>query len=564
MYVQHFGLEREPFSIAPDPRFLFMSQRHREALAHLLFGLEAGGGFVLLTGDIGAGKTTVCRAFLEQVPPHCRVAYIFNPRLTVVELLSAVCEEFGLTLPAGAGALTVRTLIEPLNQFLLASHAAGRNCVLVIDEAQQLSPEVLEQLRLLTNLETSERKLLQIVLIGQPELREMLAQPGLEQLAQRVIACYHLGPLSLEETGQYLSHRLQVAGLKGPSPLGPGLLRHIWRASGGVPRRINLLCDRALLGAYGQGLAAVDKATLKLAIDEVVWRPARRSQGGPVRAWALGVSGLVVALVLGLMTVGLGPRSWAPAFGPLLQAQPPAAPASRSAQTASAPAMAASPATSRDDAERLAALLQAAPDDTTARFALAARWGVTLPPASSPGPICQAERRQGLACLQTSGGTELLRRLDRPALLRLQGPTREQPVTADVPRWALLVSLSRDAAVFDLAGQQQVVPLVLLAEVWRGEFITLWRAPAEYPGSVPTRLTEPLASWLRARLPGATSTSGGLEAGLVAFQLSEGLLPDGLPGPMTMMALNRRNGVLEPRLLAASLPPARRPDVPGS
>ena len=193
MYAPFFGLSQDPFSIAPDPHYLFMSGRHREALAHLLYGLDGGGGFVVLTGEIGTGKTTVCRCFLEQVPAHCNVAYIVNPRLTAAELVQTVCEDFGVVAPGtAAGGETVRHWTGLLNQFLLQAHAAGRNCVLIIDEAQQLSAEVLEQLRLLTNLETNERKLLQIVLIGQPELRNMLARPELEQLAQRVIARFHL------------------------------------------------------------------------------------------------------------------------------------------------------------------------------------------------------------------------------------------------------------------------------------------------------------------------------------------------------------------------------------
>ncbi|HRD98244.1 MAG TPA: AAA family ATPase, partial [Rubrivivax sp.] len=213
MYAPFFGLSREPFSIAPDPRFLFMSERHREALAHLLYGVGGGGGFVLLTGEIGAGKTTVGRCFLEQLPSRCAVAYIFNPKLSVAELLQTVCGEFGIAIEPGE--TSIKAHVDALNRFLLAAHAQGRQALLVIDEAQSLSAEVLEQLRLLTNLETAERKLLQIILIGQPELRDMLAQPGLEQLAQRVIARYHLGPLSREESAQYVAHRLAVAGPDG-------------------------------------------------------------------------------------------------------------------------------------------------------------------------------------------------------------------------------------------------------------------------------------------------------------------------------------------------------------
>src|SRR5882672_10277972 len=246
MYARYFGLKQPPFSIAPDPRYLFMSERHREALAHLLYGVRGGGGFVLLSGEIGAGKTTVCRCFLEQIPAGCNVAYIFNPKLTVPELLKTVCEEYRIAdrLPEGA---TVKQYVDPLNAFLLSTHAAGQNNVLIIDEAQNLSAEVLEQLRLLTNLETNERKLLQIVLIGQPELRAMLARPELEQLAQRVIARFHLQALSPRETTKYIRHRLSIAGFSGPLPFDRKLLRRIHRLSRGVPRRINLLCDRALL-----------------------------------------------------------------------------------------------------------------------------------------------------------------------------------------------------------------------------------------------------------------------------------------------------------------------------
>ncbi|MFO1295403.1 MAG: AAA family ATPase [Rubrivivax sp.] len=298
MYAEFFGLSKDPFSIAPDPRFLFMSEKHREALAHLLYGVGGGGGFVLLTGEIGAGKTTVCRAFLEQIPRHCDVAYIFNPKLTVTELLQSVCEEFHVALaePALAGGAdaqgtanasanananasadkpaappTVKTYVDAINRFLLAAHAAGRSAVLIIDEAQSLAPDVLEQLRLLTNLETHERKLLQIILIGQPELRDMLASPGLEQLAQRVIARCHLGALTAGETVRYVQHRLAVAGAAGGTsvPFEPEAMSRLFQLTGGVPRRINLLAGRAMLGAYAHGRNQVDKAMVEQAAREV-------------------------------------------------------------------------------------------------------------------------------------------------------------------------------------------------------------------------------------------------------------------------------------------------------
>ncbi|TFV99541.1 AAA family ATPase, partial [Oxalobacteraceae bacterium OM1] len=262
MYAPFFQLKQPPFSIAPDPRYLYMSERHREALAHLLYGAGSGGGIVLLTGEIGAGKTTVCRCFLEQVPDHCEVGYIFNPKLTVHELLESICAEFHVGLWQGARQASLKDCIDALNKHLLQVHAQGRNSVLVIDEAQNLSADVLEQLRLLTNLETNERKLLQIILIGQPELRTMLERPELEQLAQRVIARYHLDALSPDETAGYIQHRLATAGLQTASPFPPRLVKVIHRLTRGVPRRINLLCDRALLGAYAEGSPVVTRSIL--------------------------------------------------------------------------------------------------------------------------------------------------------------------------------------------------------------------------------------------------------------------------------------------------------------
>ncbi len=267
MYLKHFNLSEAPFSIAPNPRYLYLSQRHQEALAHLLYGIHGDGGFVLLTGDIGAGKTTVCRCLLEQIPDNCDVAYIFNPKLSVTELLSTICHEFGIDCPAGN--TSIKIFVDAINDHLLAAHAAGRNSVLIIDEAQNLAPDVLEQMRLLTNLETDQRKLLQIILIGQPELAEILDHPGLRQLAQRIVARYHLDALDKAEVAAYVQHRLAVGGTQRPlipAPLA-GLLH---RLSGGVPRIINVLCDRALLGAFTQGKDKVDRAMLLQAAREVL------------------------------------------------------------------------------------------------------------------------------------------------------------------------------------------------------------------------------------------------------------------------------------------------------
>ena len=266
LYKEYFGLKEPPFSIAPDPRYLFMSEQHREALAHLTYGIESDSGFILLTGDVGTGKTTVSRCLLDQISSDTHVAFVLNPRLSVEELLAVVCDELGIAYPEGT--TSNKIFIDRINNFLLATSAKGHKTVLIIEEAQNLSPDVLEQVRLLTNLETNQCKLLQIILLGQPELREMLSQPGMSQLEQRITARYHLGPLSINDVQAYVSHRLAKAGVD--RQLFPfSLTRTIYQLSSGVPRLINLICDRSLLGAYVQGKDKVDKATLKRAAQEV-------------------------------------------------------------------------------------------------------------------------------------------------------------------------------------------------------------------------------------------------------------------------------------------------------
>jgi general secretion pathway protein A len=560
MYAQFFGLKQEPFSIAPDPRYLFMSERHREALAHLLYGVGGGGGFVLLTGEIGAGKTTVCRAFLEQIPKRCNVAYIFNPKLTVPELLKSVCDEFHVPLPEQLpGTATVKDHLDPLNAFLLRTHAVGQNNVLIIDEAQNLSADVLEQLRLLTNLETSERKLLQIVLIGQPELRDMLARPELEQLAQRVIARYHLGALTESETAYYIRHRLTVAGLNRPLPFDRPARKRVHELSRGVPRRINLLCDRALLGAYAEGKARVDTEIVDKAAAEVFGKPKLallpRDRLGLA---AVGLGGLLAgaALFAGLgWYFGAGAPSLsaaasaasaagpavaaasAPASAPVASAS--AASASASASPASAPVLSA--------AELKTAFGQLTQDEREAWRELAPAWKLELPDADP----CAAAQRQQVPCFKGASTLAQIRQLARPGILTLQAGDAK-------PVYAVLVGLSAQAATLRMGGVLQTVPLVALAQWWRGDFATFWRAPEGYrnvvadgsTGPVVERLAADLAR-LRGEAPPAPEQrfDAALRAKVFAFQLAQGLRPDGIAGPTTFMQLNRATGVDEPRLL---------------
>jgi len=267
VYLDYFGLQQPPFSITPDPGYVYLSRRHEDALAHLLYGIGRGGsgGFVQLTGEVGTGKTTLCRCLLEQIPEHTRIALILNPMLSPRDLLQAICDELGIDYQRD---FSSRELVNALNAFLLQAHARGERVVLVVDEAQNLQPEALEQVRLLTNLETNTDKLLQIILLGQPELRELLASAGLRQLAQRITARYHLLPLDADETVAYVQHRLNVAGRHQPVFTRDGY-KALYRLSGGVPRLINIYADRALMGAYARDAEKVTGNIVREACAEV-------------------------------------------------------------------------------------------------------------------------------------------------------------------------------------------------------------------------------------------------------------------------------------------------------
>src|SRR5262245_64127566 len=295
MYTSFFGLGEKPFAITPDPRYLFMSERHAEALAHLLYGINEAGGFIQLTGEVGTGKTTVVRSLLERMPGHADVAVILNPQLTPVEFVLTICEELGIFM-RDDDASSIKDLVDLLNKRLLESHAKGRRVVVIVDEAQNLTPETLEQVRLLTNLETASQKLLQIILIGQPELREVLARVELRQLAQRITGRYHLDPLSRVETAAYVTHRLKVAGSATGDVFSSTALREVHRLSNGIPRIINVICDRALLGAFTQEQHRIGPAMVRAAAGEVYGR----AFNPPWTRLLIGASGTVAVLGLAL------------------------------------------------------------------------------------------------------------------------------------------------------------------------------------------------------------------------------------------------------------------------
>jgi general secretion pathway protein A len=527
MYLSYFGLAEAPFSIAPAPRYLYMSQRHQDALAHLLYGVNGEGGFVLLTGEVGTGKTTVSRCLLEQIPESCDVAYIFNPKLTVGELLSTICVEFGIACPPGNS--SIKVFVDCINAHLLEAHARGRHCVLIIDEAQNLSADVLEQMRLLTNLETSERKLLQIILIGQPELASMLERQDLRQLAQRIVARYHLGTLSKAEVAAYVQHRLEVAGTQRQLfPL--AIMGRLHRLSGGIPRVINVLCDRALLGTYAQGKERVDRATLEQAAREVFHRPSTQ----PRNMRRLLAAGLIV-LVGGALAVA--------AFF-----EQPATEGSTDQPTVAQAALptpnmtaAGPPKDVKAEAALPDELAWPADEPSTrskelAYAALFRAWGADYQGAD---PCLQAEKL-GLRCRAGRGGLDELRSSNRPAVLSMRDQQGNE-------FFATLTALGPATATFAIGTRSATVAIAALASQWSGYYSLLWRVPPVTQGVIRPGDRGPDVEWLSrqlAQLQGrAVETRGDwifdepLVRQLKEFQLSQGLIPDGNAGPQTLVRL---------------------------
>ncbi|HUL17757.1 MAG TPA: AAA family ATPase [Steroidobacteraceae bacterium] len=544
MYLTFFGLNEKPFAITPDPRYLYLSERHAEALAHLLYGINEAGGFVQLTGEVGTGKTTIVRSLLAQTPKNAEIALILNPKMTPAEFLLTICEELGIGVPDSALS-SLKDLVDILSHYLLRAHASGQRVVLVVDEAQNLSPDVLEQVRLLTNLETNTQKLLQIIVIGQPELRELLARTELRQLAQRVTGRYHLNPLSRDETTAYVRHRLRVAGAT-TDIFSAQALAEVYRLSQGVPRVINVICDRALLGAYSLDRHRVTTPLVRNAASEVFgrnftphWLP-----------WAItaGIAALLSAALLALWTY----EPWkGHARAPL------AAPASAAAGAAAVPAVnltapPAAPAPRPQLAQLLAS--HAAETDTDSAFAkLFGLWGAKYQP-STIDPCTQAQQ-QGLECVTERGSFGQLRLYNHPAILLLTDP-------GGANHQVVLTALGEEEARLQLGGTH-TVGLGELSHYWLGDFVMLWR-----PGSSPVKplfagMRGESVRWLRQSLqherglPGSSDpVSDVFDADLTAqvreFQRQHQLTVDGIAGVQTQIALAATQAAPNTPLLSAN------------
>ena len=574
MYDDYFRFKQKPFSIAPDPSFLYLSERHREALAHLMYGLRSDGGFVLITGEVGTGKTTLIRSLINEVPDDLDVAFVLNPRLTVNELLETLCEELGIS-EKGDTVTTTKHLIDRLNKHLLRTHALGRSTVIIIDEAQNLSPAVLEQIRLLTNLETNERKLVRIILLGQPELAELLDRREMRQLAQRVTARYHLASLDRDDTRAYIAHRLTLAG--GNAHLFTRAAAHeTFRLSHGIPRLINVVADRALLGAYVEGRQKVTARIVRKAAREAFGQQAWLRP----RLW-VGAAALL-ALVMGAAWAlwdhtpawrsAQLTKSARPAEVPVATAhevtQPRAAadaaapaavdtPSSPGIETASVPFDAPESAMGIETNTTIAADRLARPKGAKAselqRDAYAALfelWDAHFDPNDVP---CNQAPQVGLQCLKLNGTWRDIARLDHPVVIELWDEIAE-------PYYAAILGQHDNVITVRLGDQTVTATADELASHWYGSYIVLWKMPPDYRGNLRVGDEGAAVAWLRQHLaavlqidlrtPEPARFDEDLQLALMRFQRENGMVPDGIAGPLTWIAMNANSPDATPRLSA--------------
>ncbi|RLJ22122.1 hypothetical protein DJ031_01600 [bacterium endosymbiont of Escarpia laminata] len=567
MQFSDFGFQENPFSITPDPRYLYLSRGHEESLAHLIYGTGPNGGFVQLTGEVGTGKTMLVRSLLEQNLENVDIALIFNPRLSRRAFMAAICDELGIQYVGPPYSL--KQLTDNLSHHLLKTHAAGRNTVLVVDEAQNLSPRVLEQVRMLTNLETAQHKLLRIILVGQPELQQLLSRKDMRQVAQRITARYHLSPLSRRETVRYIRHRLTVSGTR-EDLFTSSALRLVYHLSKGVPRVINTLCERTLLAIFTTGA--------KRAGPRLVWRAAREVRGssmvlGKLRrlmpvllivfsttaiAWFLmplftdsvPESGEVVAEVLerpAKVEHELPLPSPEPEVSPVIPPESGAKVVSVLSQPESASAVTVPLVPEVIDTLPEAVLkvdlegqiAHVADSKRAVHLRLFELWGKRIRLLSSE-TACKEAPPLGLRCLTGVGGWEDLERINRPLLLKLKLGYRQ--------RYILLKSMQGENLTVDYGEGDRRLKRVDIAPLWPGDYVVLWRPRTKSalvgPGSTGVPVT-----WLRGQLAkaegleppvviGRDAFNAELRQQLKRFQSKHGLSSDGVAGQQTMITLN--------------------------
>jgi general secretion pathway protein A len=592
IYLQYFALAREPFSIVPDPGFLYPSIYHRQAVAHLKYGLDREGGFILLTGEVGTGKTTLTRTMIKRIPPHVRVAYILNSKLNVADVLASICDELDITLPNPSElSLTKQSFtkqcIDALNRDLLAAHTEGKKTLIVLEEAQNLTPEVLETLRLLSNLETSTHKLLHILLVGQPELLDILAQQELRQLNQRVVSRFHLSPLDKNDISNYINHRLHRAGAKRPI-FEAGCAAMLFRLTGGVPRLINLVCHQSLVAAYSTGAQTVSAKLVKQAATEIL-SESKESSGKKIP-----LLGFVVALVLvagliikfspaelssGLLSGGTLPVSAAetPIAKPLspeplnsepLNSEPLVSEPLNSEPvtiepvtiepvtieplaTESLPVIPSAAITNNEVLSPAPELKQSEPTVNGNPFVgLLALWGVQATDVFSQEELAAVASQTNLRAEKVSlGDMADLEQINRPGIVWL---AEESGYLKSYVLETVGVSV---VGLQDRHGSLQV-SLEDFSQRWNGIYLYLWRAPDSYIAPLSAALkgienisNPELVDWLQAQLAGLDNNSDIIISGgrytaaiaqqVLSFQQQQGLVADGILGRETLMRLNQ-------------------------
>lgn len=555
MYLEFFGISDKPFQITPDTRFLYLTPRHRDGLAHLLYGADEAGGFILLTGEVGTGKTMLCRSVLEQMPDHVNVALILNPRQSSRELIASICDE--LNIPYRRSTTSLKYLVDRLNLYLLKQHAQGKRTVLVIDEAQNLRAEVLEQIRLLTNLEVATQKLLQIILIGQPELQAILARPELRQLTQRITARFHLTPLSREETAAYIRHRLQIVGFKGEL-FSSGAINMVHKLSGGVPRLVNNICERSMMGAYGENVHRIDKSLVSKAAGEVL-QPTEKFQ--PMQ-WVAGGAIAAGAAALLLSIWGFLPRTSQESYAntntqveaantkqkqslvkeakiknQAIQLEKQAV-AKVMKETMPAPVI-------KKNAKSFFEMINdpsLRTDNNSAFATLFSYWGKSYP-ALKGETACERATAASLRCIFGKASWDEIRKHNRPAVIEVINPEGKR-------KQLVVLALQGDQVSLNIGGKVITLGTNEVDAYWYGNYLLLWRPPPAGSDVLREGIIGNDVAWLRNQLNRTEgkpitddenkqlSFDQTLKWRVMEFQRIRGLNVDGVVGRETMIELN--------------------------
>jgi general secretion pathway protein A len=597
MYNRFFGFKERPFKLVPNPEYLYLSRIHEEVLAHLNYAVGYGEGFVAITGEVGTGKTTLCRMFLESLDENTEAAYIFNPKLDALQLLKAINDEFGIS----SDTESIKTLIDRLNAFLLDKKSQGKHVILLVDEAQNLSADVLEQLRLLSNMETTTSKLLQIILVGQPELGDLLETEALRQLNQRINLACHLVPLSASEMQEYIRHRIHIASRKPGLAFTAGAYRSIFNYSNGVPRLINIVCDRTLLTAFALGKHRITQAIVKRAVRELQGK--RKRSGKPLLFREKLIIGLLIVLVVLVAGLAVGqmmlnrarrvavapvvhhkiettvsesaaddapeavgetaPKAVVPSPEPELPsapAEPVSAPAAPPGET-TAGVDPAPPAPVRD-LEQVLASTEALNSRMAALTAVLMQWNAASPLGAGPADVTDSDtffrlaaRRSDMEVTRVRGSLSLIKKLNLPAILEFPAPD------GSGSRFMALVGFAdNELRLSDGDGSFPVAPAALVGR-WNGVAHVFWKNYYNYTGVIPISSPGEVILSLKMHLKSMGFPIEAMTAAydtttrlaVEAIQARNGLNVDGLVGPMTKIVLyNEDPSLNSPRLAGGS------------